>query len=533
MIRVLADGVVVYDSRLEDYKLLGLTITTGLNKAGTASIVMPPGHPAYNQFTSYRTVIEVYRDNALLFRGRVLYPTDDFYNRRTLTCEGELNFFRDGIARPYLYQDSPAAIFSQVVDLYNAQVEKFKQFTVGTVTVTDPNNYIRLESESAEPFSDTINKLLERCGGYLVFTSEPLKGRVISWYADLDYRSNQVVEFGENLLSFSRTGANTDMATVVIPYGAKDETTGQRVTIESVNDGLDFIQDYDAVALRGVIAQAVYWDDVAEPANLLIKAQQYLESKKNAVTTLELSAVDLSLLDSSIDRYQVGDWIRVRSKPHGLDDMFQLTERTENLLNPADSAITLGRDTTTLTGADAAGDRSASAGIARVETNVKADISGSLSAAIEETKLSLSTLIQQTAESIQTEVAEQYATNDSVRRAISTSMTQLADQFEFLFTELQTVVDSNDSEAREQFLEIKKYIRFEDGNIILGENGNELTLRIQNDRISFLDAGAEVAYFSNQRLNVTDGTFLHSLRVGNIAALPRANGNLSIVRVVE
>lgn len=357
MIRVLADGVVVYDSRLEDYKLLGLTITTGLNKAGTASIVMPPGHPAYNQFTSYRTVIEVYRDNTLLFRGRVLYPTDDFYNRRTLTCEGELNFFRDGIARPYLYQDSPAAIFSQVIDLYNAQVEKFKQFTVGTVTVTDPNNYIRLESESAEPFSDTINKLLERCGGYLVCTSEPLKGRVINWYADLDYKSNQVVEFGENLLSFSRTGANTDMATVIIPYGAKDETTGQRVTIESVNYGLDFIQDYDAVALRGVIAQAVYWDDVTEPANLLTKARQYLASKKNAVTTLELSAVDLSLLDSSIDSYRIGDLVRVRSRPHGLDDIFRLVERKYDLLNPSNDYITLGHDVTTLTGADAANNR--------------------------------------------------------------------------------------------------------------------------------------------------------------------------------
>ena len=92
-------------------------------------------------------------------------------------------------------------------------------------------------------------------------------------------------------------------------------------------------------------------------------------------------------------------------------------------------------------------------------------------------------------------------------------------------------MDANDTEARTQFSEIQKYIRFEDGNIILGESGNELTLRIENDRISFLDDGAEVAYLSNKRLVVLDGHFLHSLQIGNFAFVPRGNGNLSLTKV--
>ena len=78
MTQVYADGVLVYDSRLEDYALLGLTVTVTLNKSGTASLTMPQHHPAYNKFTSYRTVVEIYRDDVLLFRGRSLYPSDDF-----------------------------------------------------------------------------------------------------------------------------------------------------------------------------------------------------------------------------------------------------------------------------------------------------------------------------------------------------------------------------------------------------------------------------------------------------------------------
>jgi len=82
-----------------------------------------------------------------------------------------------------------------------------------------------------------------------------------------------------------------------------------------------------------------------------------------------------------------------------------------------------------------------------------------------------------------------------------------------------------------KFEEISKYIRFEDGNIILGESGNTLTLRIENDRISFLDSGLEVAYFSNNKLYVTDGEFLHSLQLGNFAFMPRENGNLSFTKL--
>ena len=57
--------------------------------------------------------------------------------------------------------------------------------------------------------------------------------------------------------------------------------------------------------------------------------------------------------------------------------------------------------------------------------------------------------------------------------------------------------------------------------------GNELELQISNDRISFLQDGAEVAYFSNRKLYVTDAQILHSLQLGNFAYMPRPNGNLS------
>lgn len=527
---VYADGETVYTPTLAGYELIDLKVTVCVDKAGTATFTMPPSHPRYNSFVSYKTIITIYRDDILLFRGRALYPEDDFYGCRTITCEGERAFFLDTVIRPYIYQDEPGVIFTDLVAQHNSQVDASKQFQVGTITATDPNNYVRMESSKAEQTADVIDKLIERVGGYIVFTTNTAGNRVINWYDELGYRSEQAIEFGANLLDFSRSGANTDMATVIIPYGAKDEETGARVTIADVNNGVDYIQDAEAVELRGVIAKAVYWDDVTVSSNLLTKAQQYLAKSKMMLLSLALSAVDLSALDKNIDTFRVGDLVQVTSKPHAVDDMFLLQERVYDLLNPANDTVVLGKEVATLTGADVMGDKNNTNEIHRTENDIRDEVQQDINDVIENTTRIASSLIQQTSTEILMEVSETYATNDSVDSKVSTAMTQTAEEFEFKFESLTKIVDENDAEARERYEAIEKYIRFVDGNIVLGESGNELVLRIENDRISFLDAGAEVAYFSNQKLYVTDSQFLHSLQVGQFAFLPRRNGNLSLVK---
>lgn len=534
MIQILADGVMAYDSRLEDYGLQGLRVTTGLNKGGTAEIIMPPGHPAYALFTSYKTIVEVYRYGVLQFRGRALYLSDDFYNQRTVTCEGELCFFQDAVCRPYLYQDDPATVFAAVVQTYNAQVESPKRFRVGTVTVTDPNDYIRLESETAESVMDTLNKLLERCGGYIVFKTDSDDGaRVINWYADLGYRSGQIIEFGENLLSFSRTSSNSSLATAVLPYGAKDEETGLRVTIEDVNDGRDYIQDDDAVAIRGFILKAVTWDDVTEPTNLLRKAREYLEESRYIITSLQLTALDLSYMDKTIDSYQVGDTIRVLSKPHGVDEDFRLTERAEDMLNPANSTITLGKDRSTLTGADVAGDNQNRGELHKVTHQITADYQLGIANAVQETERALASLIDQTSEAIKLEVSQTYTTNDQLTEYVGTRMTQLADQFLFEFDTLKATVDENDADAREQFTEIHKYISFENGDIKLGASDSAITLTMENDMIVFKKNGVPFGWWDGDDFHTGNIVVEVNERAqfGNFAFVPRSNGSLSFLKI--
>ena len=142
--------------------------------------------------------------------------------------------------------------------------------------------------------------------------------------------------------------------------------------------------------------------------------------------------------------------------------------------------------------------------------------------------------ISKTADEIMTTVSESYSTIGDVERLVSetkTEIEQTASDVEIRFTtfeaELADVVAGTDAE----FEEIKKYIRFSDGKILLGEVGNQLELQISNDRISFLQDNAEVAYFSNRKLYVTDGEYTNSLQLGNFAYIPRTNGNLSFKKM--
>lgn len=376
-IKVYADGALVYDSQLEDYDLVGLKVTHGLNVGGTAELILPHEHPAYSYFVGHRTVVTIYRGDVLRFRGRALYHSDTFYGQRTITCEGELCFLRDSINRPYKYEATPRSCFVTLINLHNAQTDLEKRFTVGKVTVTDPNDYIKLESESAETVLDTLDKLVERCGGFLSFTTAEDGSRVINWLASLEQRSGQHIEFGENLLDFSSTGANTtSLATGIIPYGAKDETTKKRITIESVNGGKDYILAADAVAVRGTIMATHVWDDVTEPANLLKKARAYLDANKVFITSLELTALDLSYLDKELDTFSVGDMIRVTSAPHGVNEDFQLSQMTEDLLDPSKSKIILGKDVQSLTGADVAGDSKSLTELEAVKVGYSLDLDG-------------------------------------------------------------------------------------------------------------------------------------------------------------
>lgn len=531
MYRIYADDTLIYDSTIEDYVITKGQITREVNKSGSFVFTMYEDNPFYNKIKKLKTIITVYKGNEIIFRGRVIKENSGFYNDKSFTCEGELSFLLDSIQRPYEFNGSPADLFRQFINNHNVQVDEEKQFVIGSITVSDDNDYInRANSDYTDTLSNVLDKLVDTHGGYIHISRNTNGKAVINWYEDYPYESAQKIEFGENLLDYTKESNGDAIATALIPLGAKieDSETDERLTIKSVNNNVDYVYNQTAVEAYGWIFAVETWDDVTIASNLLTKANARLNEIINQNITIELSAVDLSLMDQSIDSFTLGDYIRIVSEPHNMDGRFLLKKQTIDLLKPDNDKITLGYTYSSFTGSTLTNKNSTNAIVKRVETVESNYVTNQT---VSEEVEALRSAINQSSTSISAEVLADYVLNDELVASQSTLYTQLNNSFEYMFNTLESTVNENDSEARREFSEIKKYIRFEDGNIVLGESGNELTLKIQNDRISFYEGSGEVAYISNKKLYITDAEVLTSIRIGNFAFIPRANGNLSFKKV--
>lgn len=137
-------------------------------------------------------------------------------------------------------------------------------------------------------------------------------------------------------------------------------------------------------------------------------------------------------------------------------------------------------------------------------------------------------------DALRTEISEKYYDKenlDSQFGEISTKLEQTKNSVNIEFTNFKTDIDSSIKQNNVSFTEIHKYIRFIDGNIYLGAEDNPIQLIEKNDRISFVQAGSEVAYFSNNKMYVNDGQFNNTLRIGNFEFSPRPNGSLDFKKV--
>lgn len=530
MYHVYCDNYLLYDDQLEGYKIFNPKVELELNKISQFEFTIYGTHPSFNVLQRLKSIIQVFQDGHLLFRGRILNDEQGFYNEKRVSCESELAFFVDSIQRPYDFQGTPAQLFTQLINNHNAQVEETHRFKVGNITVTDPNDYInRADTEYLSTWDNIQKKLIETHGGYLWLRHEA-DGVYIDYLSDLNLLSPQTIEFGKNLLDLKRQTKGEDIATAIIPLGAKIEGSESRLTIADVNNGVDFVYNEDAVNAYGWIFKTQTWDDVTVANNLLARANEYLNEQRQMLFSIELNAADMATVDKTIESFHLGTQVRVITEPHSINQLFLVSKMSINLLQPASNKLTLGATVLTMVERAVSGQISADNRF----VSISKDLEEKLLAGLIETDTRLSAQIAATSENITATVMEEVYLKDDVDALISsvnTTITQTAEDVEIRFTEFSQDIAAVASGTDAQFEEISKYIRFVDGNIVLGQEGNELTLTIQNNRISFMDAGLEVAYFSNNKLYVTDGEFLHSLQLGNFAFMPRDNGNLSFIKL--
>lgn len=358
MYRVLCDNKVLHDIRDEEYMLLEPKISLELNKTGNFDFSILPRHPNADVINKLKSKIEVYEDSELLFAGRSLTDEIDFQRTGQIACEGELAFLLDSVQRKNIFRtnkfqpiSSNIDIFKNIIAEHNQQVEDSKKFTIGTIDI-DRVDKINNFDANYEKTWDLINtNFIEKYPGYLRVRYQ--NGvRYLDYVKQYGKVSNQVIRFGENLLDLKKYTKAENIKTAIIPMG------GGNVTIKNAtgHNGTDYIYNQTAVDLYGWIFEKVDFPDASDPNTLFQKAQEYLKSCINLAITIELTAVDLHMIDVDINAIRLGDLVPCVSQQHGLlstmgdVSTYYLVSKYEiDLENPANNKITLGRTISSLT----------------------------------------------------------------------------------------------------------------------------------------------------------------------------------------
>ncbi len=365
MYQITCDNYVLHDARVDELKVIGAKCNLEINKTGALTFQISPTHPYYDKIIKHASEITLYEDDKVLFRGRVLNDELDFFNLKNIECEGELSYFLDSIQRHKEYhleggsKNVIETYLKDIVTIHNSQVEDKKKFTVGVVNITDPNNYLYKISNYNSTLSVIADKLINTYGGYIQVRYDN-GTKYLDYLNELTNVCTQTIEFGKNIVDMTRYIKGEDIFTALIPLGARleDNNSGsindgevveKRVTISTVNNSTDgnivktddYIYDKEAVKKYGWIWKAIKWDDVTSPNNLLRVAKDELKRSIDADITIEMTAIDLHLLNVDVERINVGDKIQCISLPHNLNTILIVRSISIDIDNPANTIIKL------------------------------------------------------------------------------------------------------------------------------------------------------------------------------------------------
>ncbi|MDE6706513.1 MAG: phage tail protein, partial [Oscillospiraceae bacterium] len=176
---------------------------------------------------------------------------------------------------------------------------------------------------------------------------------VLDYYREEDFGqvcTDTTVEITVNMKSISSGTDVTGIITRLYPLGCQiGNDTAERLTISSVNGGIPWIDDEDAIAKYGVKCGTYTWDDVTLPENLLTKGQEYLKQSCQIKKNYEAVVLDLSTIGRAADSFRAGNTYRFINKLIGLDEYLKIIRRTVNIFSPYQPTIEIGDKTEAVT----------------------------------------------------------------------------------------------------------------------------------------------------------------------------------------
>lgn len=545
---------VIHEPGASDVKVESAKISREINKFASLSFDIYPGNPGFDLLTPFATLVEVrnLKTGRLDFEGRVIQPSPSMSSdgtvSKSVTCEDCMGYLCDSLQdwQEEVHWDGEddksglQVYIEYLLSVHNERVEDYKQIQPGSITLQtfETSDGVTKGVSRGSTWDNLDSKLIGSFGGEMRVRRDDEGVLRLDYAESLGTTRATKIVIARNMEEGSREVDPNSVITRLYPFGAKisvtetddegNETeveTEERVTIDSVNDDVPYIDDAVAILQYGIIEGYHEWDDVTQPQNLLTKATQWLGQNNAMPTTHSFSAVDLSLLGIDPDGFELYDSYPCHNPLIGVSETLEIVKQTIDVSEPQNSTFDMGDTSFRLSAEIDKGDITDRFDEFESTTNSAVSNVGnrvtSTAAAIQifedRIESTVSQQIQDMGETIQT----------------TTEMIQNWEGWEFNFTEISEQIDELGTLYGTQL----KYIKFIGGEIWLGRDPDpgqdDFKVVISNERIRFLQNNVEVAYISNQQLYITDARVTRRLEIGNFAFFPRANGNMTLRYIGE
>lgn len=382
--KVLYDNQLLFDPYTDD-RITDTKLSSKLNAASYFDFTIAPTHSLYSKLKERAGEVRIYFNNLILFKGEITKIDEDFEGNYSVSCTGVLDYLTATRVRPYSTVEgeqplkAPSSFdgyFQWLIDQHNSNcLDSRKHFSVGVNqgNMLDKNNYIYRSSEQRPTTASEIeDKILNSNGGYL-FVRYQDDLNILDLYADVHDVNTQIIDYGVNMLDFTKTTTTEGQYTAVVATGytpnPPEGQTGTKmkpITLEGCTDGGtpysstivkmgDRVYDVEAVKRYGYHEYYASNTDITTYDGLLYYACKTLNTLLSPALTISVKAVDLALIMG--EKYKhllLGQAVRIRSKPRKVDEYLMVNSIDLDLMNPDNTTFDLGASYDTLTGQQSA-----------------------------------------------------------------------------------------------------------------------------------------------------------------------------------
>lgn len=332
-------------SDVNDPHLDELPLTEGLSTAGHMEFNMYRNNPGYNKISDLVTRVKIkdVRDDSIRFTGRVFTQSEEMDSSgkiyKKITCEGALGFLNDTNQRANTFITSDVRTFiTQILNDHNSKVDSHKQIQVGNINVTDN------VAHTCE-FKTTLAEILEvkeKVGGH-IRVREVNNIIYLDWLTD--FNAGLVdIKLGINMKDMIIHKDITSFGTRIIPIGANN------LTIASVNNGYDYIEDASSKYVYGVIEKIVEYKDITDANVLMQTCISDLSKHSQPLYILESSALDLSFLSGNkVEQFVLGTNLHLVNEVMAVDSVYKIVGLDVDLLKPYNPKLTISNSPVKLT----------------------------------------------------------------------------------------------------------------------------------------------------------------------------------------